>query len=207
MNCTKVRETIDDLHAGRLDQDAARAVRVHLDGCPACRAYETDVDLIRHRLSGVATPPVPGTLTEQTFARLRRRGRAPLAAAASVMLAVSVLAGVLVSQLTPPDQPEVANRAPAIEERTVRLAVNAPRALESVRFRIDLPDAVEIQGHPSSRTLEWTDSLAAGRNRLDIPLLISGEPRGELVARVEYEGRTRELPISLASAGNPNGGR
>lgn len=203
MNCTETRQNIDGLHAGGLDSVSARAVRQHLDKCAACRAFEQDVAHLRHTLGSQDAPAVPSELVEQTFAGLRRRSRAPWASAASVVLAVSLVTGVWLNQAPQPVEPAVVAQQEAPLEHTVHLAVNSARALDAVRFRIELPENVEIVGHPNRRTLEWTDALAAGRNVLDIPVRINGQPTGTMIARVDHAGGSRVLPISLpAVAGN-----
>lgn len=202
MDCTTVRQNIDELQADRLNPDTVQAMRQHLYECSTCRAFERDVKLIRQQLTRIEVPQIPDELANKLFASLRSRSRPILAVAASVILAVSALAALLINQRTAIEQPEIAANAHITMVHTVRLAVNSPRPIGSVRFRIELPDHVEIQGHPGNRILEWTDALAAGRNRLDIPVRITGEPKGALVARLDYAGGSRELPISLASAGN-----
>lgn len=203
MNCTETRQNIDGLHAGELDSVSSHAVRQHLNKCAACRAFEQDVAYLRRTLGSEHGPAVPRELVDQTLAGLRRRSRAPWAAAASVVLAVSLVTGVWLNQAPQPVEPAVVAQEEVQQEHTVHLAVNSARALDSVRFRIELPDNVEIVGHPNRRTLEWTDALAAGRNVLDIPVQINGQPTGTMIARVDHAGGSRELPISLpAVAGN-----
>lgn len=197
MNCTETRQNIDGLHAGELDSVSAHAVRQHLEQCAACRAFERDVTHLRHTLSNEHGLAVPSELVDRTFAGLRRRSRAPWAVAASVVLAVSLVTGVWLNQAQDPVEPAVVAQQEAPLEHTVHLAVNSARALDAVRFRIELPENVEIVGHPNRRALEWTDALAAGRNVLDIPVRINGQPTGTMIARVDHAGGSRELPISL----------
>lgn len=193
MDCHSVQDALDDLRDGRLNARSAAQARGHLRECPACAAQAADAERLRAVLGGPVVPLRPAVLEG-----LRRRagdGRRRLTAAASLVLAVAAGAlwwGQQAAAPTPTDW-----LADGWESRTVHLALDSERALEGVQFSLELPTGVEVQGHPGRSSLHWQDDLTVGANRLSVPLVLQAGAGGEVVARVEHEGRSRELRVSL----------
>jgi hypothetical protein len=80
---------------GELDPQAAAAVAVHLETCPACRAQAEAERELRARLAGIEAPALP----EGFEARVRRASRVrpgavPAAARWALPLAAALLVGV-----------------------------------------------------------------------------------------------------------------
>ncbi|MEX0730316.1 MAG: hypothetical protein WED00_13910 [Aquisalimonadaceae bacterium] len=198
MDCNTVRQHIDALRGHRLPADIMGPVEDHLRHCRACRAFETDLGLLRHGLATMTPPTMPADLAERSLRPLRRRHHMPTALAASVMLTVAVLAGLFLGIPRQAADPGVAG-PDGWQTRTIQLALDAPEPMDAVRFRLELPESVEVQGHPGRRTLEWTDNLAAGPNRLSIPIVLMDGANGELLARLEHGGRIRELRVPTSS--------
>jgi hypothetical protein len=199
-NCTTVQQNLDDLRAGRLSSLLAEPMRAHLQRCPRCSAFGDDVDRLK---AALATPlaPAPASLIQQlqNHRRPAARRRASLALAASLLLAVAAVA----LTLAPSPGPSPLAQPEQWREHTLRLALDSPRTLEDVSFRLELPAGAEIQGRPGERVLQWTDDLAAGANRLTIPLRLQAGAHGEMVTTLEHEGRSRELRVSLDTLSSP----
>lgn len=197
MNCTSARHQLDELRAGTLAPPVAREVQQHLDQCAACRAFQRDIKIIQDVLAHDTGPRLGPEFARQTLERFHQPPPRRWAIAASAAFVAALGAGAL---LKPDLSPELAATEQATIptiEHMVRLRVNANSELTNVRFRIDLPEAVEVIGHPSRQFLEWQDDLMAGANHLDIPVRITGQPSGALVARIDHGNLSREIPVAL----------
>ncbi len=197
MDCLAVQKDLDDLDAGRLNAARADSVRAHLAACPACRAFVADTACLRMRLASEPLPPVPESL--------RRRLHEPaviepapllrpllIAAGLIAVLGVSLMLGPWRKQSAP-----LADGVAARTEQTVTLALDAVGDMPGVTLRLVLPPGAEVAGHPGLTELEWQEDLIAGVNRLRIPLLLNAGTEGVLVARIESQGRSRELRVPL----------
>lgn len=198
MDCTEFRNRWSEWHDGHVGSEAAPMMAGHRSNCPACRRYDHQM---RAMLAGLAALPVPGSAVAGERPARSARWR-PLAAAAALVLAFG--AGLLVQQALDGRQPGQAIETVALEPggtQEVQLAFSTPRALEPVEFAVELPPGVELAGHPGKRIVRWESRLAAGRNRLRLPLeLAPGSSGGELVARIRHGGGTREWRVALEPA-------
>jgi anti-sigma factor RsiW len=75
MRCATARKRISDARDGRLSAGRKTRLDVHLEGCPACRSYRSDLDLIQ---GAAAPPPRPA---DDFWAAFERRLEARLDAA------------------------------------------------------------------------------------------------------------------------------
>jgi len=78
MRCATARKRISDAHDGRLAAGRKARLDVHLESCPACRSYRSDLELI---LGASAPPPQPA---DGFWAAFERRLEARLDAASPV---------------------------------------------------------------------------------------------------------------------------
>lgn len=198
MDCSEFRDQWSEWHDDRLAAEAGRAMAGHRSGCAACRRYDHQM---RAMLAGLAALPLPGSTVPETPAARSVRWR-PLAVAAALVLAFG--AGLLVQQALDSGRAGQAVETVALEPggtREVQLAFSTPRELESVEFAVELPAGVRLAGRPGERIVRWEGRLAAGRNRLRLPLeLAPGTPGGELVARIRHASGTREWRVALEPA-------
>jgi anti-sigma factor RsiW len=93
MNCADARPRLPALLYGDLEAEAARALRQHLAGCPACREEYAGLQQVRHALDTVPVPPVQVDLphlyqeaARRQAGRLRAWRRAALACGAAAAL-------------------------------------------------------------------------------------------------------------------------
>jgi anti-sigma factor RsiW len=202
MNCHDLRNNLDDYLDGRLDPRAASALAEHAESCPGCAARLREAEGLRQSLRDLPVPPPSGDLLERAVERAaeqdRRHQRAwsmgGLAVAASLLLAVAV---GLVTQgpTTGPAGPAVVAVTPGQTER-INLAFNSPSRLEEVTLSVTLPEGVELAGHPGKRRLSWRTSLEAGRNLLELPVIVRGSG-GVLRADLEYGQTRRSFDLRL----------
>ena len=197
MDCQTLQSDLDAILDGSRGQALLAEAREHLGQCPACRAHVADVRALQRALATGDRSGMPAA----TRQRLLRSQRAPVltgvaGAAAGVALAIAVVA------LWPAaEQPGSGAEIATVDDSewrttTVQMEFRSERALSGVRFSLELPDGTELESHPGQRRLSWEDDLEAGANRLRIPLILTNEPGGELVARLEHDGRSRELRLS-----------
>jgi hypothetical protein len=83
----------------------------------------------------------------------------------------------------------------------VKLAFNAPRAVERAKISITLPDNVFLKGFPGEKNIVWETDLAAGDNTLSLPI-VGKQIRDDLVqdfliAKVSHKGGEQSLSLRL----------
>lgn len=195
MDCRTLQGDMDAILDGSRGRAALREAREHLSHCPACRAHVADVRALQRALG-------TGDHTGMPAAARRRllRGPGPLRAAGLAGAAAAAVLAVAVFLLRPGDEPAGPGLATVDDtgwrSTTVQLEFRAKEALSGVHISLELPEGTQVEGHPGRRRLSWEDDLEPGANRLRIPLIVTGEPGGELVARLEHQGRSRELRVA-----------
>jgi hypothetical protein len=107
------------------------------------------------------------------------------AVAAALVLAVVTLG---IFQNPVPEQATTAKFTISMDEtRELNIAIESGYALPGARVSITLPDGVQLAGYGNRRELSWTDDLAAGVNKLTLPLIALGEPAGYVVVKLDHE--------------------
>lgn len=214
MDCRTVNEHLDSGGPG----EPAAEVREHLAHCAACRKAWEIGRAAAHTLKTLPLPSVPAGFAERVLThtyrqaermdgRRRRLRDWGLALAATFLLGVGfglVLAskaggpadgyrtladGTLV--LTP------GNRT------TVRIALDAERAIGDVDFVIDLPAGMEIEGHPGERQVAWSGELKQGRNVLGLPLIAQAGASGELTTELRHDAHDSVIKVRVMAARGP----
>jgi len=79
----------------------------------------------------------------------------------------------------------------------VDLLFNSPGDLTDARITIQLPQNVELNGFPGEQSVSWVEDIASGSNMLTLELKASSTTDGQLVARIEHQGKTKSLYIRL----------
>ncbi len=201
MDCNRVQLEIDSAGANGAEAPLAAELRGHLAECPTCRAYAADVARVRACLMAEALPPLPRhlRLTPSRLVTSAWESRLALAAGFLLMLGAAALIGPRFR--SPPMAPAALAEA---QTRTVVLALDSATELHDVTLRLILPPGAEIVGNPGVSELEWRETLAVGANRLRIPLVITAGTQGSLLARIEHQGRQREIHVPLAPISEPN---
>ncbi len=195
MDCRTLQTDLDAILDGSRGQATLTGARTHLNQCAACRAHVADVRTLQRALATGELGGMPADVRQ----RLLRNRHTPVLTGVAGVAAGVVLAAVVV--LLWPDADSPGDQVVAVDDgdwqtTTVQLDFRSERALTGVRFSLELPDGTEVKGHPGQRVLSWEDDLDQGANRLRIPLVLTNEPGGELVARLEHDGRSRELRLT-----------
>lgn len=220
MTCDNFRLLWTEWHEGYLCELGAMRLHWHMEACPLCRDYDRQMLAL---VNGLNTLPEPEPLTQEASARLladartehlQRHGGASFQAwALAASLVVAFIGGGLFwshmsgreLQVPVASLPETVAPVTLSLNRiqTVRLVLEASRAISQVTFTIDLPEGVEIAGYPGQQRLRWEGHLDKGRNGLALPLIarpsgaaLSGET-GFLTAQIEYDSGQQALKVPL----------
>jgi hypothetical protein len=158
-----------------------------------------------------APEAAPAGLTRRLVARAaeseparRRPQRYAIAATPLVGFPGGLLIWHALDTLTGGTEPVTAEEPAAqvslalMQTESVRVAITAKRPVNNALMTVELPPGVEIAGYPGQRRLQWHTDLTAGRNQLTLPLTARRAVSGGMVkARVEYEGRHKQLAIRV----------
>lgn len=207
MNCKDIAENIIALARGDLSGADRDACLEHVGRCEDCAAALRGAEamqLLRDR--GPFTAPqglferiVDVVATPRRDTAATRRfwlGTAFGGAIAASLLAVVLMLGILVR---PVDiAPQTAEFfVSADEPRLMHIAIEADQALPGAEISILLSGDVEIDGTGGRRELTWTDDLAAGVNKLSLPLLARGDGGGQMVVRLRHPNSEQLFVIDL----------
>lgn len=83
------------------------------------------------------------------------------------------------------------------QPRTVNLVFASAEALDSATLTVTLPEGIELDGFPGQREITWGTSLTEGRNLLPLTLVAVAPAGGELLARLEHDGRNRTFRLRV----------
>lgn len=206
MNCEEIRTHIDDYLDGTLSPEAEQALREHVTACPECATALAEERELRRALRELPVPAPTTDLVAGARERARRRNwHRWLTGVGSVGLAASLLLAFLFGplQLPGPGQSAGQTAAPASvalspgQTERVKLVFNSPRAMSQVTLRVKLPEGVELAGYSGRRELEWQTPLQAGRNLLELPVVLRGTSGGRLQAGIQYDGQQRHFHLEL----------
>jgi hypothetical protein len=100
----------------------------------------------------------------------------------------------------------VARRAPEVEvvtlavaePHTVNLLFTSRTELDGVRFTVDLPAGIEMNGRAGVRRISWSAPLAAGANLLPLTLVAREGNGGQLAAQLQHGGSHKTFVVDVA---------
>ena len=76
--CAGVRDQLETLVDGELEDQRAAAVRAHLAGCAPCQAHPAEACSLPNRLAAITSPEPPAALLGHVLRRVRREHVGPL---------------------------------------------------------------------------------------------------------------------------------
>jgi anti-sigma factor RsiW len=206
MECRDLALQLDDLLDGRLDSARQKPVQEHLDRCPDCRRRHGHAVAVREAVRKLSPPAMHPGFMDQALSRATRAvGAAPsrwrpmlgMALAASLVLGVAL--GVFLAT-----RPAVQTVALTLDRpENVRLMFNSAKALKGATVNLALPENVELVGYGGRRELSWQTDLREGGNLMQLPLIVRGVTKDELVAQLSHDGssKTFRLKIEVGNAG------
>lgn len=86
----------------------------------------------------------------------------------------------------------------ASEPHVVNLLFNSLTQVDVVRFTVDLPTGIELNGRAGVRRIEWSAPLAAGNNLLPLELVARAGSGGQLAARLQHGGAQKTFVVDVA---------
>jgi len=207
MECHDFALQLDAFLDGRFDARRQKAVQEHMGHCPDCRRLHTHALAMQEAVRKLSPPaPHPGFI-DQALSRATRpvvgaahpRWRPVLGMALAASLVLGVALGVFLA--TRPEPVQTVTLAIDRPE-TVRLMFNSAKPLRAATVSLALPENVELVGYDGQRRLSWQTDLREGGNLMQLPLIVHGKAKDELVANLSHGGSTKtfRLKIEVASA-------
>ena len=206
MNCDQYQHNLDPFLDGELDEALSRKVDAHSQECGTCAALRTRKEALRGTLKSLpVTPPDDGFLdavVEETIINTHRNEtRFRLTAGIGGTIAAGIVAWlVLVLPADLPSEPEAALETVTITlnaEKTFRLTFDSKRELQAAAISVTLPEGVEIVGYEGRDSVRWTTTVKAGTNILELPIIVRSGKGGEVLARLEHEGKQKTFTFAV----------
>jgi len=121
-------------------------------------------------------------------------------------LAASLVLGVALGVFLATQREPVQTVALTIDRpETVRLMFNSAKPLKAATVSLALPENVELVGYGGRRELSWQTDLREGGNLMQLPLVVRGVTKDDLVASLSHGGSSKmfRLKIEVDNAGRP----
>lgn len=202
MECHEFEHNLQDWLDGDLNDERVARLEIHAESCSDCRSKARQFRVLRAALTDLPAPKLSARQMDRLLSRAPRRKWPVLATAtaAAALMAALVLPFADWSHTTATNGNTMAAAeidVPLNQTRTVRLALSSRRDLTDATVVLELPAGVDLEGLPARRILSWQTDISAGENRLSLPLIAHEPGVRELVARIEHEGKSREMRIRL----------
>jgi hypothetical protein len=84
------------------------------------------------------------------------------------------------------------------EPHTVNLLFTSRTELDGVRFTVDLPAGIEMNGKADVRRISWSAPLVAGNNLLPLTLVARAGSGGQLAARLQHGSSHKTFVVDVA---------
>ena len=208
MNCTDINKHIDDYLESTMSDQDQHAFELHVADCASCASKLERVKSVASGLKGLEIPEPSANFEQRMFAGVRKQYKdtrqfhftAGFATAIAASLAIWFTSTVLVNHDLV-EEKHIVSMA-VNEVKTVRLLFDSHADISEVNLSIGLPDNMVVDGYPGQRELSWQTSLKKGENVLDLPIMALDPGQGELVAKLNYDGKVKVLRVVLKSSAN-----
>ncbi len=205
MNCQQTQNMLDEYLDGNLSPIQLSHVQKHLQSCGECSHVYQQAQQLADKLRDIPVPaPRPGF--EQRVLQVlpaekqdnRSASRHFLHGFGAAMAASFALWLVFAFFNT---EMENINHITlqAQKQQTIDLVFNMPTDFHNATLTIELPDKVEVAGHPGKQQLRWVTSFKKGANRLALPLISKSATRGVLTARLDKDGKSKVFRVRITA--------
>lgn len=110
-----------------------------------------------------------------------------------------ILTGLAVRSPSTRRAPDIETVTLAVAEpHTVNLLFTSRTELDGVRFTVDLPPGIEMDGKAGVRRISWSAPLAAGDNLLPLTLVARAGGGGQLAAQLQHGGSHKTFVVDVA---------
>jgi hypothetical protein len=210
MECRDFALQLDDLLDGRLHALGQSSLQEHLARCPDCRQRHEHAVAVLESVRKLSPPALHPGFIDQALSRATRpaaggahsKWRPVLGMALAASLVLGVAIGVFFAT-----QPEPVQAVVLTIDRpeTVRLMFNSAKPLKAATLSLALPENVELVGYGNQRELSWQTDLREGGNLMQLPLVVRGVTKDDLVASLSHGGSSKmfRLKIEVDNAGRP----
>jgi hypothetical protein len=83
------------------------------------------------------------------------------------------------------------------EARDIDVLIDSERVLKDASIRVAASGSVALDGFENEHEIGWRADLDRGSNLLSLPVVARAAGKGQLVAIIEHEGRSRRVTIDL----------
>jgi hypothetical protein len=144
------------------------------------------------RTQSVRAAPAPPT-------RAQRIAAFAFLGAFGLTILTVILTGLWVRSPAPRRAPDTQVVTLAVAgPHTVNLLFTSRTPLADVRFTVDLPTGIELNGKTGVRRIAWSAPLAAGDNLLPLTLVARAGKGGQLAARLQHGSSHKTFVVDLA---------
>jgi hypothetical protein len=206
MKCRIAKNLMQDTVDGKLRGADTGFIMAHLQECAACREDYRQTSNMLEMLRGIPVPPPSAgfadrVLNHATRSRPATTGRRFKYATGGIAASL-VAVVVMISTMTGQPDPDVMLIGGQV--KTVRVAIESPRAIDGIKVTIDLSDNLEIEGYADQQAISWTTRLEQGVNLIALPVNAIATGEGQIVARVGLDGDEKVYRIRTRNqaAGN-----
>ena len=202
MECRDFALQLDDLLDGGLDAARQKSVQEHLGSCPDCRRRHEHAVAVREAVFKLSPPALHPGFTDQALSRATRaavgRARPRWYPVLGMALAATLVLGVAVGVFLTTRAEPVQRVALTIDRpETVRLMFNSAKPLKAATLSLVLPENVELVGYGDRRELSWQTDLRKGGNLMQLPLIVRGATKEELVASLSHGGSSKTFRLKI----------
>ena len=202
MECSDFAMRLDDLLDGRLDALQRKSVQEHLGRCPDCRQRHEHALAVLETVRKLSPPAMHPGFIDQALSRATRPAaggaRAKWRPIVGMGLAASLVLGVALGVFLATRQDPVQAMVLTIDRpETVRLMFNSAKPLKAATVSLALPENVELVGYGRRRELSWQTDLREGGNLMQLPLVVRGATKEELVASLSHGGSSKMFRLKI----------
>jgi len=210
MNCTQLKNMLDDYLDGSLSAVQLMYVQSHLNCCDECQHIFTQAQNLTSALKEIPVPPAKAGYEERMLKFLSKKSPvkptqqtrreswfiAGFSSAVAATFALWLVFSPLSIFSTNSENMSIVNLL-VQEKKTIDLVFNLGSDLTNATLTLELPEKIEISGFPGKRQLAWETSFKKGTNRLALPLIGSELNSGILTARLSQKGITKTFHVRI----------
>jgi len=203
MNCVSVQSILNDYIDGTCSNSETLKVEKHCCSCHACSAELKSLEKIRNALIDfpISSPSndfekrvISSAIKEAEYANHRQFSRRlyPYAAVAMISFVV-IFMGLFNEPANTEDSPYIFSVGNDV--RTLKVAIDSERGIESVRLRVEISDNLELAGYGNKKQINWTTNLHEGTNVISLPIAGIAYGTGDIKAHVYLNGKEKIMHI------------
>jgi hypothetical protein len=127
-----------------------------------------------------------------------------VAAAFVAAFAATVLTVIYTGLLVEAPRTRISASLPTIsmtagQRRDVNLVFSAKTPIDDVALLVELPNGIELVGHPGERRVQWRTRLAPGNNIVPLTLVAPAPTTGQVIARLNYGESEKVFRIHVSA--------